>query len=1013
MSVWKAPCYRDSAFQNAARIFGVNHITAKFLDRLLNFDVEDFGDHEVGENIKPGNLMKQSPNDIREKLRFQQYIAVRCGKRALSPVLAQLQDSKEVVFGLQAVYRIWIMASRRAKEVNFYDDQDATFLRSLYRAGSYIGKHTPRDADAQWGKFVKNYSEYALPMIRYFHSYLRIANGFTRKSYSREVRNAVANRQEIPSFDVPGLRKIGFDKMYPFPGLLILKKNDVVFVLTRDDTDRLEKLIVGDALSDLYYKSYGRFDDYDRAKMVSLSKRYREMILIAARKADYSQIQLLCRACDVAFYLTLARLAGEKSNHSELDQLDKIKKESLDRIIDVEQIAALADGVPIHEVAELLLYYKILPQADFDYFGAAKRQQDLYAKQNSITDEGIFLQVMRHHKLLMIKAYHARHGICPGNINFRENLPLWTNNYPYIDPANIEVSEIGLVNMSGAFIYKDHMLDCWDLLKDKAICPKQINDVRNQSDMQKVPKQDKNQLLDYIKRPEPVSVANLYDNWDKLFYDIKCDDKAEAKKPHGRWFMEAHTDVRLVLSEYEQSIADYGKHVAGFMQGKALIEKQRMMNYVTERLPEFDEKSQLFISLDIAKWSPRMPIRVHKELDKQWAEAFGMPHIVGMHKIFTEGNLHYIKGPIHHQFKKLGSDFEGFFGKKLTFYHLAVMHAAIDVVKAKRLVMGQTRYAAQIDDGVIRVIVDWQQHPNIIDVLRKELASIWISCGIEISFDKTFVSQDFVIFLNEIRYKNRAIAAGIRAFTKLTTKGEAVCPSLLDDLHTLDSTIRGAYVAGCTPIFGYFAYVLFVGDIMRKWSKRDTKFEDRHVVWMFSPVCLGGLGMCNLLSLLGSIDFDATQTAIGNLVILGNSYPGLKQTVNSILSQDIMPISDFNSVANPTAIRRVGPVLREDRLLNTMRKAAVFWLDTPVLRAFSFREGVESTDVSLRTVARERYIPVELRQLWYESTPTSAVDSIVKKVLTARTAQEIVPRRTLYRISVSNLTEARKIISMW
>lgn len=100
------------------------------------------------------------------------------------------------------------------------------------------------------------------------------------------------------------------------------------------------------------------------------------------------------------------------------------------------------------------------------------------------------------------------------------------------------------------------------------------------------------------------------------------------------------------------------------------------------------------------------------------------------------------------------------------------------------------------------------------------LGRYWLSVGVEISWDKTFISKNFAIFLNEIRYKNRCVATGARAFCKIRNVSDAALPSLLDDYQYLESTCRGAAVAGSPTCPVYFVMAYLAIDSVRKWAQK-------------------------------------------------------------------------------------------------------------------------------------------------------------------------------------------------
>lgn len=58
MSVAKHPAYFDTAFQRFCRLVGICEENADFLNKLLDFDIDDPGEHKVPLDLKKGNIMR-------------------------------------------------------------------------------------------------------------------------------------------------------------------------------------------------------------------------------------------------------------------------------------------------------------------------------------------------------------------------------------------------------------------------------------------------------------------------------------------------------------------------------------------------------------------------------------------------------------------------------------------------------------------------------------------------------------------------------------------------------------------------------------------------------------------------------------------------------------------------------------------------------------------------------------------------------------------------------------------
>lgn len=101
-------------------------------------------------------------------------------------------------------------------------------------------------------------------------------------------------------------------------------------------------------------------------------------------------------------------------------------------------------------------------------------------------------------------------------------------------------------------------------------------------------------------------------------------------------------------------------------------------------------------------------------------------------------------------------------------------------------------------------------------------------------------------------------------------------------------------------------------------------------------------------------------------------------------------------------MRRQEPILRQDRLTVYLREALIHWFDTPVMKQYGFVHARQEAmnDADLISIADD--IPIEVKELWYASSVLAAVDNIASKVLHAKTAMHMLPRRTLFKLAASN-----------
>ncbi len=207
--------------------------------------------------------------------------------------------------------------------------------------------------------------------------------------------------------------------------------------------------------------------------------------------------------------------------------------------------------------------------------------------------------------------------------------------------------------------------------------------------------------------------------------------------------MEAHTEARLLQSEYEENVHKYVEHAPGYMAGKTFNDTIKLTNHLYEAQKPMATTVPVYLSFDLKKFSPGMPIENHKFLDGLFADAFGVPSLNEAHMIFTNGKMHYVKNNVRSRVDKPGRDFEGFAGKKFTFFHVGVMGYTVNRMRALNLVVGYGRFATLTDDGLLRVDVEVDRYQETVHAILRVVDEVYKMWGLEISWDKTFVSSYF------------------------------------------------------------------------------------------------------------------------------------------------------------------------------------------------------------------------------------------------------------------------------
>jgi len=663
----------------------------------------------------------------------------------------------------------------------------------------------------------------------------------------------------------------------------------------------------------------------------------------------------------------------------------------------------------------------MLPQPDFDYFGAAARQMEKYSKPapygNEVADAdtGTFEHLMLYYRHTLIRAYHNKKGVCPGVCPLRRNMPEWAQQYPLISPARIPFLEVGQINLEGAIDYVHHGGAVIDFLKDKGMAPADLDVIGSEAAYAKVPIEEKNFLLWSVTGGAGFDITAARGALDTMHYDVKADDKPEAKKPFGRWFFSAHGDIRLVQSEYEHNVSELAKYAPGVIAGRSIKETREKMNDITkvDSAALMGTRRILLLSFDLDAFSPSYPGDVHRATDAINAEVFGVPSLARAHDIHARGNVHYIKNAVHHVMPKPDRDFEGLSGKKNTLYHSAVMGYAVSRLRALNLIDRAGKFADLIDDGLLRLDLTPAQYATNIPRILQVIEKVYNLAGFHISWDKTLVSGHLSVFLNDIRYDGTLISPGLRAFLKVTHRDEAIAPSLLSELATLEATCRGAISANSFVNATYGLYVYGVTDLFRRWGAAAFKPNSGLAVVAFAPSALGGFSCANMQSMMANVAGPALAEGLANLRSIATRFRTMHSTCNIIINQTMRPMSVEAQMRAATAIRREGRVMRTTRAQQAIADALLRKVPAPVLHRLlggarqSFASMYQQVVIADARVAYEA-----LRMLW-QSSMDHALDTLAAKFMRSRTAMALVRPRVLFRAAIANKTEAVALFREW
>lgn len=1004
MSVWKSACFKDDCFQFFSRNCPPNLASFTKLRPFLDFETELDGPLNEYITLKPGNVSKQI--DDRQIVHF----ASHPGVTKSEALIKTIDGVPNFRFGLHAVYTFIAHIWPRIYDHGYGEPNDGELEKDIFVIGLIGGAHSQNDIMHKAPIMNQAYKNYVAP-VQFINKAMRHAAAAAKqRRYYQDMKFADAAGLPLPELKTDLNKFFPLHKIYSHRQALMIidKTGKFSLVLLQKDLDRIEKFIMGAAQSRVYAELYGVLNKSQRYTFTTAIKNWQDQAVEVMRSVNKEDCGLVCRTFDVAYFVTLADFGKDIDDEPLRLQLKKYNTECLHKDVPLQQILQHGIGLPFKEKLECYQQYKLFPQPDFDSYSAMARQEAMYQKYSALYDDvensEHFEGIMLYHRWMMAVAYHKRHGRCPGHVKDGVEEKKWHAAYPLIDIHHVPFVEIMDVDFAGDFVYNHREDDCLDLIKDKAICPKEIKYIQNAGDLSRLPVSSKSQLVDLLKRSELPNIAALRQS--DIMWDVKADDKAESKKKNGRWFFEAGSDARLLISEYEDSNAGYAKNMPGSVLGRSTVDTLKIINAASAYASDAHLTVPIYISFDLEKFSPAFNIRVSQALDKMWAEAYGVPEIAEISKILTEGEIHYVKGNFHHTCKKYGSDFEGFFGRRNTMYHCAVMGYTINRMRAAGLLDREAHFASLIDDGLLRVFVPKAEAKVRVKQIKEFIEKVYKSGSLTISWDKTFVSSFLCVFLNDVKIYGRTITPGLKAILRITNRSEDITPSLLSDLGLVASTTRGALTSGAIPTGAYAIYSLQCGDAIRRWAKNKLKTTSVHVLRFFLPARVGGLGLVGLLSLAGSLVHDDFIESLGVLCAVGTRFPVLQQAIDSIVRISITQQEELARYSNPAKLRSEGLTIKADRGYQKIKHYLMYNAHLPAIDHLQeFIKGGYSDKDSVIPAAPGK-LAIEIRERIWNSSPYHVIEGVAAKFMKSTSALVFVPRRVLYRAMIANKTEA-------
>lgn len=1012
MTTFALPCYRDDPLHAITPFVTKEFLVSEHVLKICDFEIEPhpgFIPDVPSGNLK--GLLMRDPKLI-EKIVYKKT------SEDPTPLQRLIEENDDWCIGLNGVYQLAASLLNYLDYVKPVSNVDDTFLKQLFLIGTNASQLSPPTFYKAMNQLVPELNKNLQLCEKLIGELYRIPSFGRRSVYRTDTQVASHQDKALPEIEIPRNVLLRQYNQYFYKNIVVLKHDitDRCYLLTRRDLERLEVILRGHGLQAFYFANYHQTDHTTVQRLHKDHYQIRALLRKTMLYSNSRDCNHIGRAYEIAFNYVLAHFAADVNRNSINLQSEKFAKEKYNRFFNLDQFASICLQWEIKEALELASIYRVLPQPDYDHYSMLSKQMELYNnKHEQIPStepneniEGIF----KYYKYLLIRAYHKKHGICPGVVN-TPTLNHWSFAYPNCDPKYVDYEEIDLIDMNGCFEYVEHTNDIYEFVKDSSICPDGIERIYNQTILNRTEKHEKNMLLNTLEKE--YDLRNIED----IDFCLKLDDKAESKKPNGRMFFEARTLPRILLSEYEANLAEYVRYAPACIAGKTKREYLHGVQDASAKRLFYDEYGDnvkpLFVSFDLDKWSPKMPISIHNKLDEINEQLFNSKRIGLCNRIWNEGRLYYVKHKYLYSTDKIPSDFEGFAARKSTLFHAAVMGYAVSRLRRDGVFYHGAKFMTLIDDGLLRVLIKETEFENKSKEVFAYLERIYNMIGIRISWDKTFVSSNLTIFLHEIRYCGRIIPIGCKALAKLQHRGKAASPSILDDLDIIETSVRAIITSGAPPLTAYSIYVYYVLIIIRRYYKPHLfpVIQDNFVLFGFSPHEFGGLAIRSLMTLCGSLEFDEFEAQMGVLKYTALRWPQTTAIIDKIINQPIAQERTSINLEGKIQWRIRNPIFSRYRLRSVVeRKFFGLIRNSSVKFLKDLSELGTIADLNLEDEVFVQ-LPSEIRFLVLSSTIEYAIRKMVNKFLRSTTVTSFLTFRTIKRIGAANASEALKVMRNW
>lgn len=709
----------------------------------------------------------------------------------------------------------------------------------------------------------------------------------------------------------------------------------------------------------------------------------------------------------------------------------KIIAKGLESLPSQDRVLRELQECPIDIAVDMLGIYKASIYPEVDPFRVVCEQYDLHMSRFKTEwvvgspEHQRVEETKQYMWYLGIRMLHSRFNVWPGRIRDGVEPREWHEAYHREGIPGSQWRYGRDVDLTGVLTVADINDEYYFKQQDSACAPPLWREYQSFDALRRAPRKHRRKLLYAIqeRRLEPLDEhfqrlnqlgrtlpSDFVDPVDLKFpfsTDIVTGSRSERHKDAPRPFYAASPPWGCIVSYIDGITRDFLSHVPQSMLGKSTRQKFSDLHSISG--DRMFEDCTFYMSDDKAKYSPKMDPQSQQIPADFFAELFDLPAIKAFGPIMYHCNLYYrVHGHLV-SYNSNGTDREGMRGASNTWLEIVAQGLTTRLSRERGLVRGKSVFLSFIDDGLRKFTVETRgrNEEEIFDAARLVIKDVIFGLrvlGRELSWDKTFISRDMFVILNELVVDGAFISSGLKSFCTLGDLELKEVMTAADYEQLYFGKLRGAHGVGAPIDLCHYTYVFEVlmshhrmGVTIQN-NRKISRFDYR--LFCITPIALGGAGIRSALQMVCNEVASATKEGLGNLLRLSSDYPVVAVCITSIINQPFQKLDPVDFMRDPEQFHVEEPRIKTQRMAAEVRQHLREMAQNELSLSYVERDriGMElMRKMGSLMMALGDSSASEIRHL-YASSPVAFIDEFVQKLASSSTLAEMIPRSAILRL---------------